>query len=169
MRWDVRTFIGVLCVSVAEGLDRHVARTGDIKDFVITEESGIAKGIRRIIAVTGHEAADVTRTADTLEARLVSAENATGKAKDAALKTLQVELGQADISLIRKNALRDRLTSVRKAFDKEVKERETKAQKEAVESVATFFKEKPEEEAYFALSRWDRCVLSSSSFASGGR
>ena len=131
--------------------DRHVARTGDIKDFVITEESGIAKGIRRIIAVTGHEAADVTRTADALEARLVSAENATGKAKDAALKTLQVELGQADISLIRKNALRDRLASVRKAFDKEVKEKETKAQKEAVEAVATFFKEKPGEEAYFAV------------------
>ncbi|VDB83454.1 unnamed protein product [Peniophora sp. CBMAI 1063] len=129
----------------------HVARTGDIKDFVITEESGIAKGIRRIIAVTGHEAASVTRTADTLEARLVSAENATGKAKDAALKTLQVELGQADISLIRKNALRERLAGVRKAFDKEVKERETRAQKEAVEAVTTFFKEKPDEEAYFAV------------------
>ncbi|VDB83449.1 unnamed protein product [Peniophora sp. CBMAI 1063] len=108
---------------------------GDIKDFVITEESGIAKGIRRIIAVTGHEAASVTRTADTLESRLVSAENAVGKAKDAALKTLQVELGQADISLIRKNALRDKLASVREAFDKE-----------------------PDEEAYFAVVPVDENV-----------
>jgi alanyl-tRNA synthetase len=38
----------------------HAAKTGDIKDVVITEVSGIAKGIRRIIAVTGHEAQDVT-------------------------------------------------------------------------------------------------------------
>ena len=33
------------------------------------------------------------------------------------------ELGQADISVLRKAELRDRLASIRKAFDKEVKER----------------------------------------------
>ncbi len=68
----------------------HVARTGDIKVFVITEESGIAKGIRRIVAVTGHEAQDVTRIADVFEARIKQAEQLTGKAKDAALKALSV-------------------------------------------------------------------------------
>ena len=41
------------------GLQRHVAKTGDIKHFVILEESGIAKGIRRIVAVTGEEAQQV--------------------------------------------------------------------------------------------------------------
>jgi alanyl-tRNA synthetase len=68
----------------------HVARTGDIKNFVITEESGIAKGIRRIVAVTGHEAHDVTRTADVFEARIRQAELLTRKAKEAALKALSV-------------------------------------------------------------------------------
>jgi alanyl-tRNA synthetase len=68
----------------------HVARTGDIKDFVITEESGIAKGIRRIVAVTGHEAQDVTRMADAFEARIKQAELLTGKTKDTALKALSV-------------------------------------------------------------------------------
>ena len=33
-------------------LYRHVAKTGDIKNSVITEEVGIAKGIRRIVAVS---------------------------------------------------------------------------------------------------------------------
>ena len=65
-------------------------RTGDIKGFVITEESGIAKGIRRIVAVTGHEAQEVTRVADTFEARLWEVQQLTGKAKDSSLKTLTV-------------------------------------------------------------------------------
>lgn len=68
----------------------HVARTGDIKDFVITEESGIAKGIRRIIATTGHEAQDATRRADAFETRIKQVEQLTGKTKDTALKTLSV-------------------------------------------------------------------------------
>lgn len=68
----------------------HVAKTGDIKDFVITEESGIAKGIRRIVAVTGHEAAEVTRAAQVLEDKLNALDASTGKSKDAGLKALTV-------------------------------------------------------------------------------
>jgi alanyl-tRNA synthetase len=68
----------------------HVAKTGDIKDFVITEESGIAKGIRRLIAVTGHEAAEAKRQAEVLKSRLDSLEIASGKEKDAGLKALTV-------------------------------------------------------------------------------
>jgi len=68
----------------------HVAKTGDIKDFVITEESGIAKGIRRIVAVTGHEAQEVTRVAQTLQERLNSLEASSGKTKDVGLKAFTV-------------------------------------------------------------------------------
>ena len=53
---------------------RHVAKTDDIKDFVITEESSIAKGIRRIVAVTGFEANEVSRKAKDYEARLERAD-----------------------------------------------------------------------------------------------
>lgn len=69
---------------------RHVAKTGDIKDFVITEESGIAKGIRRIVAVTGHEAHEVTRAAQLLTEKLDGLEASSGKAKDAGLKAYTV-------------------------------------------------------------------------------
>jgi alanyl-tRNA synthetase len=71
-------------------LYRHVAKTGDIKDFVITEESGIAKGIRRLVVVTGHEAQEVTRVAQVLLDKLASIDSWTGKPKDAALKALSV-------------------------------------------------------------------------------
>lgn len=71
-------------------MNSHVAKTGDIKDFVITEESGIAKGIRRIVAVTGHEAQEVTRLAKSLEEKLDHLEQSTGKAKDTGLKAFSV-------------------------------------------------------------------------------
>ena len=73
--------------------NRHVAKTGDIKDFVITEETGIAKGIRRIIAVTGSEAREVSRTAIALSEQLDLIERKKGKEKDTALKAYLVVSG----------------------------------------------------------------------------
>lgn len=77
--------------SFSESYDRsHVARTGDIKDFVIVEESGIAKGIRRIVGVTGHEAQNVIRAAETLKTKLDALEIISGKDKDTGLKAFSV-------------------------------------------------------------------------------
>lgn len=65
-------------------------KTGEIKGFVITEESGIAKGIRRIIAVTGKDASDVTRQANALSSRLDQIDKLVGKQKDAEMKEFSV-------------------------------------------------------------------------------
>lgn len=131
----------------------HVTKTGDIKDFVITEESGIAKGIRRIVAVTGQEAHEACRVANALKVRFEQLESTEGKEKDAGLKVLSVvghkavflaspmhrlilaqELGQADISVLLKAELKDRLATVRKALDKQIKEKENAMNK----AVCTF-------------------------------
>ena len=69
---------------------RHVSKTGEIQDFVITEESGIAKGIRRIIAVTGQEANEAKRIAHSLATKLEHIDKSEGKAKDAALKAFNI-------------------------------------------------------------------------------
>ncbi|EKM54355.1 uncharacterized protein PHACADRAFT_258158 [Phanerochaete carnosa HHB-10118-sp] len=119
----------------------HVNKTGEIKDFVITEESGIAKGIRRIVAVTGNEAAEVRRVADGLKVRLDQLEVMQGKEKDAGLKAYQVELNQADISLIFKSRLLERLSTVRKTFEKQKKDKEAAANKAAIDSLITYFEE----------------------------
>lgn len=68
----------------------HVAKTGDIKDFVIAEESGIAKGIRRIVAVTGHEAQEMIRLAQDFKARIDHIPLLSSKEQDVAMKTLSV-------------------------------------------------------------------------------
>jgi alanyl-tRNA synthetase len=109
----------------------HVAKTGDIKAFVITEESGIAKGIRRIVAVTGHEAHEGARVAAALRARLEAIERMEGKEKDLALKAFTTELGQSEMSVIIKAELRERSGAIRKAFDKQMKEKEASANKMA--------------------------------------
>ncbi|EJD37949.1 hypothetical protein AURDEDRAFT_116636 [Auricularia subglabra TFB-10046 SS5] len=121
----------------------HVAETGTIKDFIITEESGIAKGIRRIIAVTGYEAAEVTRVAAGLEQSIARLDSLHGKEKDTAMKALTLELNQADISVLRKAELKESLLKVRKAFDDEVKAREKAQTKTAVDTVSQHFKDSP--------------------------
>ena len=55
---------------------------------MITEESGIAKGIRRIIAVTGPEAREAIALATEFERRLEGAQKLNGKEKEEVLKHL---------------------------------------------------------------------------------
>jgi len=80
-----------MCPSISAYIrNSHVAKTGDIKDFVITEESGIAKGVRRITAVTGEQAQDIKRRAISLQEKLDGLERLDGKEKDAGLKSFGV-------------------------------------------------------------------------------
>ena len=74
------------------------------------------------------------------------------------------ELNQADISTLVKSTLRDKLAVVRKAFDKEIKDREAAASKavrltvntisqllmskQAISKLQQFFTENPSEEAF---------------------
>ncbi|KAJ3931584.1 MAG: tRNA synthetases class II (A)-domain-containing protein [Lentinula lateritia] len=119
----------------------HVAKTGDIKEFVITEESGIAKGIRRIVAVTGYEAQEMNRLAQDFKFRIDQVSHLSDKEQDAALKALSVELGQVDISVIQKAEMKERLGKMRKSFDKQVKEKEATLAKAALEKFQQYFKE----------------------------
>lgn len=123
----------------------HVARTGDIGRLVVTEEGGIAKGTRRVTAVTGEEAAVVTRAADEASARLEAIERETDQAaKDAQLKAFSVELSRMDMSVVQKDALKQRFAKVRKALDTELKARAAADVKAAQEAVNKFFTEQPD-------------------------
>lgn len=51
------------------------------------------------------------------------------------------ELGQSDIALLQKVELRDRHAAIRKAFDKETKEKEQVKQKQAVDKLTSYFEE----------------------------
>ena len=68
----------------------HVVKTGDIKTFVITEEAGIAKGIRRMIAITGEDARKASERANQVEASFDHIlEKLIGAEKEKALKVFE--------------------------------------------------------------------------------
>ncbi|KAL4935069.1 alanine--tRNA ligase [Aspergillus oleicola] len=122
----------------------HVQKTGDIKDLVILEESGIAKGIRRIIAVTGEDAHEVQRIAANFENRLNDLEiMPSGPAKEQAAKQIQVELNQLSISAAQKSRFRERFTQINKKIIDEQKAQQKLESKKAVECITSYF-EAPE-------------------------
>ena len=120
----------------------HVLKTGEIKELVILEESGIAKGIRRVIAVTGQEAYDVQRIANDFSARLDALERLKfGAQKEADAKRTQVDLNNLTISALTKNRFRDRMAKISKSILDEQKAAAKAEQKKVLDAVTDFFKD----------------------------
>lgn len=118
----------------------HVQKTGDIKDLVILEESGIAKGIRRIIAVTGEDAHTVQRLADEFGERLTLLEKMSfGPEKEQRVKETSMELNSLSISAVRKTQLRDRFAKIHKQTLEQQKAQQKAETKKAIDAVTSFF------------------------------
>ncbi|RUS30311.1 hypothetical protein BC938DRAFT_479564 [Jimgerdemannia flammicorona] len=120
----------------------HVSKTGDIKNLAIVEESGIAKGIRRIVGVTGEEAQQANRLADVFESRITNlAELPIGQELDAQLKVVSKELDGLPISVVRKATFRDRFNAIKKAFDDADKAAKAQQAKDAVDAIKLYFEQ----------------------------
>ncbi|KAG9306711.1 hypothetical protein G9A89_004258 [Geosiphon pyriformis] len=117
----------------------HVAKTSDIKNFVILEESGIAKGIRRIIAVTGEEAQQAYRQAQDFDSKLQRLQKLRGVDLDSGIKEVSKELDGSSISAVRKAEFRDIITILRKNFADAEKALKAAQTKEVVDSVEAYF------------------------------
>jgi alanyl-tRNA synthetase len=118
----------------------HVDQTGLIKDLVIVEESGIAKGIRRIIAYTGDAAHEVQRVAVEF-GQTISALEALpyGPEKEAEVKSTQQALNQLTISTLTKEELKTRFAKVQKDILDEQKKRQKAESKTALDAVTGHF------------------------------
>lgn len=118
----------------------HVQKTGDIKDLIILEEGGIAKGIRRIIAVTGEDAHEVQRLAREFGERLTRLERMEiGPAKEQEAKLVQNDLNQLTISAVEKGRFRDRFTQIRKQLTDGQKAQQKLESKKALDAIASYF------------------------------
>lgn len=127
----------------------HVEQTGLIKDLIIVEESGIAKGIRRIIAYTGEAAHQVQREAIEFSKKLAVLEDMTfGAAKDAEIKVISQELSQLVISTLTKDEFNTRFQKIVSSVVAEQKKRQKAEAGAALTTVGKHFEEK-KDASYF--------------------
>ncbi len=87
----------------------HLASTGQAKAFAITSEEGIAKGVRRIQALTGVPAMAAVQAADALEAEADALARVPDDQLAAAIQELGTRIDQMTLPAVRKAALRARL------------------------------------------------------------
>jgi alanyl-tRNA synthetase len=118
----------------------HVRSTGDIKDLVILEENGIAKGIRRIIAVTGEDAHEVQRVAEEFAGKLEKLEKMPfGSPKEQEAKNIQLELNNLSISAVRKSQFRDRVSKISKEILEQMKKLQKEQTQRAIDTITEYF------------------------------
>ncbi|XP_045458972.1 alanine--tRNA ligase, cytoplasmic [Melitaea cinxia] len=111
----------------------HLHQTGHIGEYVIVSEEGIAKGIRRIVALTGPEAIKANNKMSMLEnevnniANFIKEQGENINQKEIVKKIVDLtnDVSQAQISYWKKEELRTMLKNLKKQLDD--KERAAKA------------------------------------------
>lgn len=101
----------------------HLQNSGHAAPFVIVSEEAIAKGIRRIVALTGAEAQKAQRKADSLHQSLsaladkVKQQTAPNKDIQKEIADMTESIGTAVISQWRKDEMRETLKGLKKVMD----------------------------------------------------
>lgn len=111
----------------------HLQRSGHIGAFVISSEEAIAKGIRRIVALTGPEAEKALKRTETLETELnglkatIDGDKDGKEAKEHVRRIVELteEISHATIPYVRKDQMRNELKNIKLTLDN--KERAMKA------------------------------------------
>jgi len=83
----------------------HLTNTSEAQKFVLISEEGIAKGIRRITAVTQERARDAVNTANAFAERTKDVATLEGALLVQEVKKLCLEINQLEISCVAKNDL----------------------------------------------------------------
>jgi alanyl-tRNA synthetase len=132
----------------------HVEQTGLIKDLVIIEESGIAKGIRRVVAFTGDAAHQVQRQAEEFSSRLKVLEDMShGPEKEQEVKITQAELNGLKISVITKEKFKTRFAKVQKEVLDEQKKRQKAESKTALDTVLAHFDDPKNKDTSYIVAK----------------
>jgi alanyl-tRNA synthetase len=101
----------------------HVARTAEIDHFAIVSEEAVAKGIRRVVALTGVPARAAVQSADNLARRIEAAAALADAALPAELAEIAAEIDQLTLPAVRRHQIREALAALQ--------ERAKAAQKQA--------------------------------------
>ncbi|KAL4446750.1 hypothetical protein ABPG77_007994 [Micractinium sp. CCAP 211/92] len=115
----------------------HLDSTAQARAFALLTEEGIAKGIRRIVAVTGEEAEAAIKLADELAAQVEAAGKLPLAEMQSEVKALTQTVSGAVIPTVRKAALTEALQALtRKILDEQKKAAAANKEKAVAAAVA---------------------------------
>merc|ERR1719232_948302 len=138
-----------------------------MQDFVIADEEAIAKGVRRIVAVTGSEAAKALARADVLDARFsglqadlkASIAAGTGAARytefNRTITEFTDEISSALIPYKRRVQLRAGLATVKKTLDNVDKQRKAQMTTEVVAAAGALAERCQAGDVKYVVHRFD--------------
>ena len=113
----------------------HLVSTDAAEQFVVLEEAGIAKGIRRITAATRGQAAEALKRAADLLAAVKKCDDLTGGELDKALGSLKNEVDTAVLPVIQREEIRAAVNSHVKRVVEAAKEAAAAAKAQAIVDV----------------------------------
>ncbi|CAJ1368893.1 unnamed protein product [Effrenium voratum] len=131
----------------------HIATSSEARSFVVLEEKGIAKSIRRIMAATGEVAESAIEESRLMEEEVGKLEKS--KVEEEALMSLLERLEQATLPAVPKAQLRDRLGQLRKQLKKKQKKKGKASKEEQAAALAELQKAVAEAKS----SGTDFCIL----------
>ena len=139
----------------------HLHQSGHMVDFIITSEEAIAKGIRRIVALTGPEAEKARKKTALLENEFAnlkkridddqSGENSKELVK--AIVELTDDVSHATIPYVKKDELRNTLKQLKKTLDDKERAKTAAVATIVVEQAKLLCQENPD--AKFFVHRFD--------------
>ncbi|CAH2219240.1 alanine--tRNA ligase, cytoplasmic [Pelobates cultripes] len=127
----------------------HLKNSGHVGQLVIVIEEAIAKGIRRIVAVTGSEAVKAVRRQDALNAALIAVDEKvkqqTSPNKDLQKKIAELSenLATAAISQWKKDELREQIKTLKKTVDDLDRSYKAEIQKRVLEKTKQLIEDQP--------------------------
>ena len=103
----------------------HLKNAGEAKQFVITSEESVSKGVRRLVALTGLAASAASKSATDLDASISKAQAIKNESLAPSIASIQKSLGEQTLPLLAKRrgqaAVLD-LQQKQKAFEKSQKQ-----------------------------------------------
>ncbi|KAE9616433.1 putative alanine--tRNA ligase [Lupinus albus] len=90
----------------------HIVNTGEAKAFALLSEEGIAKGIRRITAVTADRAYDAKKAADVFEKQVDDADKLEGSLLEEKVSYLNRTVETLSISAAKKTGIKDKIAKL---------------------------------------------------------
>ncbi|PVU99863.1 hypothetical protein BB559_000336 [Furculomyces boomerangus] len=133
----------------------HVNKTSEIGNFIVTEESSISKGIRRIVAVTGEDAAKVQIESERFSEVLNDLKKLKGGQLEAGIKKVGKDLDNLYTGVWLKHLLRQEYNQIRKNYIEADKEAKLAASKFVTNEVISSIEKNPDSDYHVLVINFD--------------